>query len=66
MKFKYPDPIEVCILVVIILVTLVIIYPLEPSTSAFHTVAYKGHTYVVYDGGDFDSGVLHDPDCKGD
>lgn len=35
----------------------------EPESSDFQTVAYSGHSYVVYDGGDYDSGVVHNPDC---
>jgi len=27
-------------------------------------VDYSGHTYVVYNGNNFDSGMVHDPDCK--
>lgn len=36
----------------------------SPSAEQFRMVFYNGHTYVVYDGDDFDSGMVHDPDCK--
>lgn len=36
----------------------------NPSGNNFRTIFYNGHTYVLYDGGDFDSGMVHDPDCK--
>ena len=35
-----------------------------PKENTFSTVEYNGHTYIVYDGGDYDSGICHDPDCK--
>ena len=35
-----------------------------PSSYQFNTVFYNGHSYIVYDGGDFDGGMVHDPDCK--
>ena len=38
----------------------------NPNQSAdqFRTVFYNGHTYVLYEGGAYDSGMVHDPDCK--
>jgi len=36
----------------------------DPAVKDFHKVEFDGHTYVVYDGGDYDSGVVHDPNCR--
>lgn len=36
----------------------------EPKASAFRTVEYNRHTYIIYDGDNFDSGMVHDPDCQ--
>jgi hypothetical protein len=34
------------------------------DVSKFQIIPFNGHTYVAYDGGNFDSGLVHDPDCK--
>jgi hypothetical protein len=38
----------------------------EPDSDNFYTKDYRGHSYIVYDGGNYDSGVVHDPDCRND
>ena len=51
------------LLTVTIFLTLIV--GCEPNIDRFHTVEYRGHTYVVYiGGGGYDSGVVHDPDCR--
>lgn len=48
------------------LIALLCLCGCQPSPENFYKVDYSGHTYIIYDGGNFDSGVVHDPDCKHD
>ena len=34
----------------------------DPAAD-FKIVEFHGHTYIAYDGGSFDGGLVHDPDC---
>lgn len=35
------------------------------DVTRFQILEFNGHTYVAYDGNNFDSGFLHNPDCAG-
>ncbi len=34
------------------------------DVSKFQILEFNGHSYIAYDGENFDSGLLHNPDCK--
>lgn len=33
------------------------------DASRFQILEFNGHSYIAYDGNNFDSGLLHNPDC---
>ena len=35
------------------------------NVSKFQIVDFNGHSYVAYDGSNYDSGLVHNPDCVG-
>jgi len=49
-----------------ILITLLCLGGCSPNPANFQKVDYSGHTYIVYNGDNFDGGMVHDPDCKHD
>jgi len=49
---------------ILIIIATVFVIGCTPKTSDFDIVTFNGHSYVIYDGYDNDSGMVHDPDCK--
>jgi hypothetical protein len=36
----------------------------KDSASDLQTIDYGSHSFILYDGGSYAGGILHNPDCK--
>ena len=54
-------------LAVLFCTTVIAIYVIanqKPEPIDFDMVDFNNHSYIIYNGKYFDSGIIHNPDCK--